>query len=149
MAESAQFLKDTYPIPVYNFRVTIDDTTMNFTEVSGISLEHQHLTYRHGFSFWEGEDITTYYYEKYVNVTLKRGTFKGSNYLHDWLTESDKISRSVDVSLCDEAGVPVVTWRIGKAYPIKLESAGFSADSNDVSIDSLELLAAGITVIHH
>ena len=149
MAESRQFQKLHYPLPAYNFRVTIDDTAMNFTEVSGIELEHQKLTYRHGMSFWEGEHIRTFHYNKYVPVTLKRGTFKGSNFLYEWLNQEKKTARSMDVSLCDEQGQPVVTWRIAKALPVKLESPVFDVDSNNVSIESLELMAAGITVIHH
>lgn len=149
MPESVEFQKNNYPLYTYNFRVTIGDEAMNFTEVSGISLEYQKVTYRHGFSFWEGEDIRTYYYEKYVPVTFKRGTFKGSNTLYEWLYDKDRSPRSIDVSLCDEQGEPVVTWRIAKALPIKLDSPSFTADSNDISIESLELLAAGISVIHH
>lgn len=149
MAQSLDYLKQNYPIPAYNFRVTIDDATINFTEVSGITAEHQHLTYRHGLSFVEGQGITVYHYEKYSPVTLKRGTFKGSNVLYDWLKDNEREARRVDISLCDEQGVPVVTWRIAKAYAVKLESASFTAESNDVSIESLEIMASGISVVQH
>lgn len=149
MAESTQSLKNRYPLAAYNFRVTIDDTAMSFTEVSGISLEHETLTYRHGMSFWEGEAIKTYHYDKYVPITLKRGTVKGVNFLYEWLNQETKETRTIDVSLCDEQGEPVVTWRINKAVPVKLESSTFDADTNDVSIESLELMATGISVIHH
>lgn len=149
MAESTQFQKANYPQPAYNFRVTIDDTTMNFTEVSGISVEHEKVTYKHGLSYWEGEAITSYHYDKYAPLTLKRGTFVGRNFLYEWLNQKTKSTRSVDVSLCDEQGVPVISWRIAKALPVKLESSAFNADSNELSIETLELMAAGISVIHH
>lgn len=147
MAETKDYQKSSYPIPVYNFRVSIDGTPMSFSEVSGINLEYETVTYRHGLSFWEGEGIKKYYYDKYVTVTLKKGTIKGINFLHDWL--KDKQVRTVQVSLCDELGQPVVSWRIAKALPVKLEAPTFDASTNEVSIESLEVMAAGIFIEHH
>ena len=62
MAETKIDQKARYPLPVYNFRVTIDGTSMSFSEVSGINLEYDTVTYRHGLSFWEGEGIQKYYF---------------------------------------------------------------------------------------
>lgn len=149
MAESKDFQKANYPLPVYSFRVTLDGVAMSFSQVSGITLEYETLTYKHGLSFWEGEDSKRFYYEKYVPVTLKRGTVKGINFLYDWIKERADGTRALEVSLCDEKGEPVVTWRIAKAVPVKLDAPSFDADSNDVSIESLELMAAGISVEHH
>jgi len=147
MAETKDVQKSSYPLPVYNFRVTIDGTTMSFSEVSGITLEYETVTYRHGFSFWEGEGIKKYFYNKYVPVTLKKGTIKGINFLQEWLKEKQK--RTVEVSLCDELGQPVVSWRITKAIPVKLEAPTFDANTNEVSIESLEVMASGISIEHH
>ncbi len=149
MAETQDFQKSNYPLPAYNFRVAVDGASMSFSEVTGINLEYETLTYKHGLSFWEGEGITKYYYDKYVPVTLKRGTVQGINFLYEWIKEQAAGTRSLDVSLCDEQGQPVVTWRIAKAVPVKLEAPAFNASSNDVSVESLELLAAGISVVHH
>lgn len=147
MAETKDVQKLNYPLPVYNFRVTIDGTPMSFSEVSGITLEYETVTYRHGLSFWEGEGIKKYYYNKYVPVTLKKGTIKGINFLQEWLKEKQK--RTVEVSLCDELGQPVVSWRITKAIPVKLEAPTFDANTNEVSIESLEVMASGISIEHH
>jgi phage tail-like protein len=149
LAETKSFQKTRYPLPVYNFRVTVDGVSMSFSEVSGINLEYRKLTYRHGFSYWEGEGIRTYYLERHFPVILKRGTVKGINLLYEWLSEKHKTARSLDVSLCDEQGDPVVTWRIAKAVPVKLEAPTFNAETNDVSIESLELMAAGVSLHHH
>lgn len=147
MTETKDFQKSSYPLPAYNFRVTIDGTSMSFSQVSGISLERETVTYRHGFSFWEGESIKKYYYDKYLTVTLKKGTIKGINFLHEWL--KDKQVRTVQVSLCDEMGQPVVSWRIAKALAVKLEAPTFDANTNEASIESLEVMAAGISIEHH
>ena len=82
MAETKDLQKSSYPLPAYNFRVTVDGTPMSFAEVSGISLEYETVTYRHGLSFWEGEGIKKYHYDKYVNFTLKKGTIKGIDFLY-------------------------------------------------------------------
>ena len=149
MAESSEIQKTLYPLPAYNFRVTVDGETMGFTEVLGLSLEYETLTYRHGMSFWEGEGIKKYYFDKYVPVTLKKGTMMGANALYDWISQKDNATHALEVSLCNEAGLPVVTWRIAKAVPVKLEAPTFDADTNAVSIESLELMVAGISIIHH
>ena len=147
MADTREIQKTTYPLPAYNFRVTIDGAAMSFSQVSGISIEYETVTYKHGLSFWEGESIKKYYYDKYTPITLKKGTIQGINFLHDWLKE--KQVRPVEVSLCNEEGQPVVSWRIAKAVPVKLEAPTFDANTNDVSVESLEVMAAGISIVHH
>ncbi len=149
MAESKDFQKANYPLPVYNFRVTVGGTSMSFSQVTGINLEFETITYKHGLSFWEGEGIKKYYYDKYVPVTLKKGTVKGINFLYDWIKDKAEGPRTLEVSLCDEQGQPLVTWRIAKVVPVKLVAPSFDAASNDVSIESLELMASGISVVHH
>lgn len=147
MAETRDVQKSSYPLPVYNFRVTIDGTPMSFSEVSGITREYETVTYRHGFSFREGEGIKKYYINKYVPVTMKKGTIKGLDYLYYWLRE--KQTRMMEVSLCDEQGKALVTWRINKAVLVKLEAPTFDANSNEVSIESLEVMAAGIEILYN
>lgn len=147
MAEIKDLQKSSYPLPAYNFRVTIDGTPMSFSQVSGITREHETVTYRHGFSFWEGEDITAYYFKKYAPVTFKKGTIKGISFLYEWLRE-EKV-RPMEVSLCDESGQSVVSWRIAKAIPVKLDAPTFDASTNEVSVESLEVMAAGISIEYH
>jgi phage tail-like protein len=149
MAETRSVQKARYPLPAYNFRVSIDGASMSFSEVSGISLEYQTLTYKHGLSFWEGQRVKQYYSEKYVPITLKRGTVQGMGFLYEWIARGASSPRTLEVSLCDEAGQPVVTWRIAKAIPVKLQAPRFDAGTNDVSVESLELMGAGISVEHH
>ena len=136
-----------YPIPAYNFRVTVDGTTMSFSDVSGVIIDYESVTYRHGFSYREGEDITTFYFDKFLPVTLKRGTVAQDNRLLEWLEKADL--RPVDISLCDEQGAAVVSWKIRKAVPTKFTAPSFDASTNDVFLETLELSVAGISVEHH
>lgn len=147
MAETTDFQKTNYPLPVYNFRVTVAGTSMSFTEVSGLAIELETVSYRHGLSFWEGEAVKSYRYPKYVTVTLKKGTVQGITFLHDWIGE--RAARNMEVSLCDQKGDPVISWNVGKALPVKLGAPTFNAASNEISIESLEVLAGSISITHH
>lgn len=144
MAQQIAEQAPAYPLPVYNFRVTIDGESVGFAEVSGLQVEHQTVTYRHGFSDWEGEQIARFRNDKFQPVTFKRGTRQGAQILEAWLRDQDP--KPVEVSLCDQQGIPVVTWRIRRAVPIKLTAPAFNASGNEVAIESLEVMAAGITV---
>jgi len=146
VAQSKEEQRVSYPLAAYNFRVTVDGTAMRFARISGLEREYQTLTYRHGLSFVEGEQIAKHISDRYVPLTLEQGTVIGSADLHQWL-ESKDVS-SMDVSLCDEQGVPVIVWAIPKVVPVKLTASTFDAQTNELSIDSLEVQAAGISIKH-
>ena len=147
MSETAASQRAKYPLAAYNFRVTVDDTAMSFSEVSGLAREYQTLTYKHGLSYWEGESITRFRFDKYVQVTMKKGVVAGATKLYKWLESGDK--KNVGVSLCDEKGAAVVTWRIQKAIIVKLEAPTLLASSNEAAIETITLMAAGISVENH
>jgi len=54
----------------------------------------------------------------------------------------------MEISLCDERGIPAIAWRIAKAVPVKLGASAFDARASEVAIDSLEVKAAGISIVH-
>ncbi len=147
MAQTPAEQRRSYPLPVYNYRVTVEAVTMSFSEVSGIAVEHDTATYRHGLSYLEGERIRTFPFDSFSPITLKRGVVLGAAplALYEWLKAKE--SRSVEVSLCDETGTPVITWKIARAVAVKLEAPGFDAASNDVAIESLELRGRGISLV--
>jgi phage tail-like protein len=145
--ESAADQRRKYPLAAYNFRVTVGDTAMSFTEVSGLVREYQTLTYKHGLSYWEGESLTKFRYDKFVQVTMKKGVVAGVNALYEWLDEAEK--KNISVSLCDEKGEAVITWQIRKAVLVKLEAPGLQASGNDAAIETLTLMASGISIERH
>src|SRR5450432_3497158 len=112
MADSKTFQQAQYPLVAYHFRVTIGGQTASFSEVSGLAVSYETTTYRHGLSFAEGEIIDRFPGQKYSPLTMKRGIFRGIKVLSDWLASGE--TRAIDVSLCDETSLPVVTWHIGK-----------------------------------
>ncbi len=138
--------RTSYPLAAYNFRVTVDGAAMRFSKVSGLQREYSTATFRHGFSFVEGEQITRWFIDSYQPVTLEQGVVIGSPALRNWLERRNLVA--MEVSLCDVQGVPVVAWRIAKALPVKLSAPSFDASSNEVVIDTLEVQARGISVVH-
>jgi len=148
MPDSKAEQKTSYPLPVYNFRVSVDAEAASFTEVSGLTVEYETVTYRHGFSRWEGESVARVPKISHQTITLKKGTTVSGRFLADWITADPPSSRAMAISLCDEAGAPVVVWHIKEAIPIKLTAPGFVASSNEIAIETLEVMATGISVEH-
>ena len=148
MAETPDSQKSRYPLMAYNYRVSIGEETIGFSEVSGLQREYETLTYRHGLSYQEGEVLVRYWVDKFAPITLKRGTLRGASKLYSWLEDSSGGSkppeRSLTISLCDEAGSPVVNWFVARAIPVKFEASSFDASSNEVFIETLEIMARGV-----
>jgi phage tail-like protein len=147
VAHSLADQQAAYPLAAYNFRVTVAELSMGFTEVTGLAREFQTLRYRHGLSDAEGEDIVRFRVDRYAPLTLKRGIVQGMAQLRAWLEQGD--SRPLSVSLCDERGDAVVTWRVQKAVPTKLEAGDLRASATDAAVETLTLMAAGVMVETH
>ena len=52
----------------------------------------------------------------------------------------------MDVSLVDASGAPQVTWRIKTATPIRMTAPAFTAGSNEVAVNTLDVMVAGVSV---
>lgn len=146
-------MKNTYPIPAYNYRVDIDGETMSFSEASGLSIAYESTTYKE--SPVEGS-IGPMLMQMPAQptpptVTLKRGIIRGDRltYLYRWL-DSVKLNlvdkKDITISLCDEEGKPIIIWEVYNAFPKKLDAPSFTADSNDAAIESMELAADNILI---
>lgn len=134
------------PLPAYSFHVTVGGQSAGFSEVSGLGIERDTMTYSHGLSHWEGETFITYPSQKHRQISLKRGVVPGNSDFFDWLVGADAEARSMDVSLIDAEGAPRVTWRIKAAIPTRMTGPTLTATSNDIAIDTLELMVAGVSV---
>lgn len=144
MAQTPQQQRTRHPLAAYNFQVSVNGVAMRFAKVSGLVREHQTVTYRDGLSFVDGERITKFHVDVFVPITLERGTVIGDRSLVTWLEGS--APSAMEVSLCDETGVAVVAWSIVKAVPVKLTAPTFDASANQLSIDTLEIRASGISM---
>jgi phage tail-like protein len=158
MALEKSDIKSTYPLPSYNYRVTIlhgpEAVVISFAEVSGLSLDYEPITYKHGLSFLMGVQIIPGMPQP-IRVTLKKGLVQRQDFLHRWIDSTYSMSllsstpRDILIDLCDEAGQALVRWTVQGALPVKLEAPTFDANSNDVAIETLELVAHGLQVDYH
>ena len=148
MATSIAVQALQYPLAAFNFRVSVGGLGMGFAEVTGLAREHLTLTYRHGLSYWEGETITKFHVDKFAAMGMKKGVIKAGDHpaLLAWLEDSQP--RSLLVSLCDAAGLPVVNWKIARALLTKIEAPALLASGSEAAIDTLSLMVAGVTVEH-
>jgi phage tail-like protein len=154
MSLDKEQIKSTYPLPVYNYRVTINgdgqSLVLGFSEISGLTVEYQPVTYRHGLSFIMGTKLIPGMRQP-IKFTLKKGVVKGNNFLSSWLYNAYSnplISpkRDILIDLCDEVGNSVIRWKVQGALPTKLTAPTFDANNNGVAIESLELEAQDLQV---
>jgi len=134
------------PLPAYSFRATVGGQSVGFSEVSGLAIERDTVTYSHGLSHWEGDKLITYPSKKHRQISLKRGVVAGDGSFFDWLVGADAEARPMDLSLVDSSGAPKVIWRIKAAIPIRMTGPTMSATSNEVAIDTLDVMVAGVSV---
>ena len=143
MAQAKDYIKSAYPLPSYNYRVTVLNegaaTVIGFSEVTGLTVEYEPVTYKHGLSFAMGVNIIPGMRQP-IRLTLKKGLVKNNDFLQQWLAKSysDPFSsgakRDILIDLCDENGLTVIRWTVTGALPVKLEAPTLAADSNEVAI---------------
>lgn len=152
MALTKEQIAATYPLPAYNYKVEINGQTVGFSEVSGLSMSYETITYKE--SALSGAGPRTMYMpgqNNPVNITLKKGFVTGVSVpaLFEWINsiQLNRIDKKdVVVRLCDENGAAVVSWTVINAFPTKLDAPSFTATSTEVAIESMELMADRITI---
>ena len=135
-----------YPFKKYNYKVTIDQKEeAGFSEISERNITSDPVEYREG-NMPGCTALKQPGIMKYSNVTLKRGT-TSSMAFHDWMQEirSGKATcKTVVVTLMDDEMKGVASWTLEKAWPTKYTAPDFNAASNEVAIESLELVTEHI-----
>ena len=152
MAMTKDQIKTAYPLPVYNFRVEIDGQTVGFSEVTGLSIGYETISYVESPTAGLGPRFMHMPGKKTPpKITLKKGVVTGVSVatLFAWV-DSIQLNRvqkkDLAIRLCDENGTPVVSWKVLNAFPTKLDAPSFTASANDVAIESIELMADSIVV---
>lgn len=144
---SAQ-IKQLYPLPIYNYRVELGGIDIACSEVSGLAIQYEPITYKHGLSWKEGAEYMPGQKQP-VRITLRRGLTKNRQDLYNWINsvQQNKVEkRNMAIHLCDEIGNPLISWKVQSAFPVKLEGPHFNAESNEVAIESIELMAESLTI---
>jgi len=162
MSVDKNTIKNTYPLPAYNYRVTVlsgmgdgTATVISCSEVTGLNMEIETVSYKHGFSFLTGTHIMRGHI-KDVQLVIKKGVTAQSNYLSDWMKTvyPNTFSGPVDISrkrdllidLCDETGTPVVRWKVLQAMPTKLDAPTFDVNANEVAFEQMAFVASQLKV---
>jgi len=143
MALTKELIKTSYPLPAYNYKVTIGAETVSFSEVSGLSISYEKVVYKHGLSFRTGPVIIRAQPTD-ITITLRRGVVAKRAHLYNWLTGNT--AKDIFIDLCDEQGNAIVRWKVSKALPLKMEAPAFSAESNSIAIESIDVIAQDIRI---
>ena len=137
-----------YPIPKFHFQVEWGGSKIGFTEVTGLEVSTEVIEYREG-SNREYHKIKMPGMQKFANITMKRGTFKGDNDFYNWwntVALNTIERRDLIISLLNETHEPVVVWKVKNAWPVKVQSTDLKADGNEVAIETIEIAHEGLTV---
>ncbi len=139
-----------YPVPAYNYTVSISGTTLAFASVSGLDLGYDIGIYKHGLTFREGAQLIVGVQDT-IRLTMTRGIFRSGQLaqMYQWIssqTPEQPVERDVTVQLCDASGQPVVIWQAAGCVPAKLSAPTLAADSNEVAIGTLELVASSLVM---
>jgi phage tail-like protein len=141
-----------YPLTTLHFSVSWGDArnTVNFSEVSGLTMEAEVVEYRGGADPQRSTSKQPALV-KYDNVTAKRGIAapESGNGLFEWFNSvaiGAVDRRDVTVSLLNESGNPAMTWKISAAWPVKLEGPGLKSTGTDVAIEAVTFACERIEI---
>ena len=133
---------------LYHFQVQWGGSRIAFTEVSGLNIEIETVSFRDGSSPEDSERKIPGL-RKFSNITLKRGMVKGDNEFFNWINSRQMSSiekRDLSISLLDEQHQPAITWKVKNAFPVKYTGPVLQAGSNEIAVESLELAHEGMEV---
>lgn len=149
MTDNGKQSEETWPLVKFSFQVKWDDAEFLFQEVSGLSSETQVIEYRGGnskvYSTVKMPGI-----QKFSNVTLKKGVFKGDKNLWDKynLIKMNTYKRaSVVINLLDESQGVAMSWKLTNAFPVKITVTDMKSDGNEIAVESIELAHEGLSIV--
>jgi phage tail-like protein len=138
------------PYRGFNFHVEIDNTTVaSFSEVSGLTAEGDAVDYREGMDRVNSVRKLPAL-RKYSPVSLKNGIIQDME-MYDWYAavaagDPVKSRRNGKIVLCDEAQTPVIEFHFVKGFLNKLEGPHLVASSNEVAVQTAEIVHEGLTI---
>ena len=140
--------QNNWPEPKFNFLVIMGGSEFSFEEVNGLDVETQVIEYRGGnskvYSTVKMPGI-----QKFGNITLKKGIFKGDKALWDKynLIKMNTIKRStILISLLDETNAVAMSWKLLYAFPCKMTVSDMKADANEIAVETMELAHEGLSL---
>ncbi len=154
MAVSIEDIKKLYPLPVYNYKVSIDGETIAFSQVTGLSMSYATSMYKESPTEAGAPGPVVRRVPSQpadVTITLQKGVVRGKSVatLFNWIN-SKRLNliqkKDIRIDLCDENGDATISWTVHNAFPTKLDAPSFDANNNDAAVESLQLMADQITI---
>ena len=137
------------PYQHFSFLVEIDGVKRaGFMECTGLTTDTDVIDYREGADK-ELNVRKLSGLRKYTNIVLKRGYTQDRD-LWDWrknIINGKMERRSADIILKDENRDEVLRWRIREAWITKWESGPFNAKTNEVALETVELVHEGLILV--
>lgn len=142
-------IKETHdPYRGYNFWVEWDGIVhAGFRECTGLQATRAVGEYREGtdkpLSKRKMPGLNTY-----GNITLKRGITDNDELWkwHSALRGGDTLRRNVSIILADDKGAEKMRWNLADCWPTTWNAPDLNATSDEVAIETLELVHEGISV---
>jgi phage tail-like protein len=111
-----------------------------FQAVSGLSVEYDYESFKEGGEnrFEHKLPVRT----KYADMVLKRGMLTDSNVINWFLAafrDREFSATDINVTLMNEAGDPLRTWKVAHAIPKKWLVSDFNANESSVVIETMEI----------
>ena len=129
------------PYRGFNFRVEIDGIQeAGFRECSGLDATTDPVDYREGTDANHVRKLTGL--NKFAPITLKRG-ITDSKTLWEWretVIGGKTTRKNVSIVLFNEAQEEKLRWNLREAWPSKWTGPSFNATSNEVAIETLEIV---------
>jgi len=129
------------PYRNFNYLVEIDGITQaGFSDVSGFDVTVDPIEYREGGQVTSSRKLPGM--AKFGNITMKWG-ITDSVELYEWFRDvmSGVIERrNGSIILLDLEGQEKLRWNFFEAWPTKWDAPNFSAKSNEIAIETLELV---------
>ncbi len=137
------------PYQHFNFIVEIDGVQRaGFMECSGLTTDTDVIDYREGADK-ELNVRKLAGLRKYTNIVLKRG-YTQDRELWEWrkkIINGQMERRSASIVLLDEARNEVLRWTVREAWISKWESGPFNAKTNEVALETVELVHEGLSLV--
>jgi phage tail-like protein len=137
------------PFLSFNFRVEIDGITVGaFREVTGLSGDSTVVEYRDGSdpirSTRKGPGL-----QQFSNIILKRGYTTNKEFWNWYRNISNGIAdkRNGSIFLQNDQHQDVLQWDFTGAWPKKVDGPGFNATTNEVAVETIELVHEGVTLV--
>ncbi len=145
MATTAAEILSDYPVPVYRYTVSFGGEDIAFSEVSGLDFEYETITYKDGLGFKYMPGQTTP-----INISMKKGIVRTKSEFFIWINSISMNTvdkKDMVISLTNEtADSPIIVWTVTNAFPTKLAAPSFDASSNEIAIETLDMMCDSLSV---